>query len=131
MYARSRGVTRVFAALAFCTSSKAFGSSSGAIAALIFGPSTRAWPQYAIAHEGSSRAASANARPASGWLKPYARFKPWLMNCCARTDFVVTLKVWLRDSAIEAQGRPPGLGPRHRPADNARGRGPARPRTHR
>ena len=40
-------------------------SSFGSIGALIFGPSTSAWPQYAIASEGSSLAASRNARPAS------------------------------------------------------------------
>ena len=49
MNARSRGVTFAFSATAFCTRSRAFGSSSAFIAALMFGPRTSAWPQYAIA----------------------------------------------------------------------------------
>ena len=39
---------------------------SSVIGALRFGPSASAWPQYAIASAGSSRAASRNARIASG-----------------------------------------------------------------
>ena len=94
MYARSRGVAVPLSASARCTSDTARASSAGSIGALMFGPSTSAWPQYAIAHAGSRRAASANARPASAWLNPYVRLTPWLMKSCARSIFVETANVW-------------------------------------
>jgi len=65
MYARSRGVARDASDCAFFTSSSAFGSSVGSIEALMLGPSTKAWPQYAMGFVPSSRATSANDRAAS------------------------------------------------------------------
>ena len=45
MRARSRGEARPLSDCAFWVGSWACGSSSDSIIALMFGPSTRAWPQ--------------------------------------------------------------------------------------
>ncbi len=45
MSAFSRGEALALSVMAFCTISKAFGSSFGSITALMFGPRTSAWPQ--------------------------------------------------------------------------------------
>jgi hypothetical protein len=56
------------------------------------GPQAKAIPQCAIAHFGSSRAASWNEAMAAPWLKPCRNASPWLKYCCASAEFVVTFR---------------------------------------
>jgi hypothetical protein len=57
---------------------------------LRYGPIDHASPHQHIAHSGSRRRASWNERRASGGVKAYISFAPWLKYACASADAVLT-----------------------------------------